>query len=164
MKMKVLKDNYTKSNINETIENTKPYPRKILCEYCGSELEYEETDLRIGFLGCAHLDCPLCGRANMIEDNENTITLTKDNVEFPAHFWHTSTQTGASDCCNNEEVRKDINRAIDYFRRNKNEYTWYTCCGNRYVNVYRCDGDESYEVTVSNNYYETSIPFEEEDY
>ena len=162
--MKVLKDNYTKSNINEVVENTKQYPRKMLCESCGSELEYEAIDLRIGFLGCAYLDCPLCGRENMIEENENTITLTKENVEFPAHFWHSSTETGAVDCCNNEEVREAINRAIDYFRKNKNEYSWYSCCGNLYVSVNRCDGDEEYWVVVSNNHYETHIPFEKEDY
>ena len=112
--MKVLKDNYTQSNINETIENTKPYPRKMICEHCGSELEYEESDLRIGFLGCVHLDCPLCDGENMIEENENTITLTKNNVEFPTHFYHTSKETGAVDCCNNETVKNAINQAIDY--------------------------------------------------
>lgn len=162
--MKVLKDNYTKPNINEATENTKPYPRKIICEHCGSELEYEKSDLRIGFLGCAYLDCPLCNGDNMIEDNENTITLTKDNIKFPVHFWHTSKETGAVDYCNHEEVKKAVYRAIDYFRKNKNEYFWYTCCGNLYVGVNRYDGDENYWVIVSNNYYETYIPFEREDY
>ena len=162
--MKVLKDNYTVSNIDETIENTKPYPRKLTCEYCGSELEYEESDLRIGFLGCAYLDCPLCEGENMIEENENTITLTKDNVEFPAHFWHTSKENGASDCCNSSTVKNAIQRAIKYFRENKDEHHWFTAYGNLYVDVIRYEGDETYEVVVTNNYYETSIPFEREDY
>lgn len=162
--MKVLKDNYTKSNIDETIENKNPYPRKIICEECGSELEYEESDLRVGFLGCAFLDCPLCGYNNMIEDNEKTITLTRDNVEFPVHFHHTSKETGAVDCCNNEEVKKCIHKAINYFRNNKDEYSWFTCYGDLYICVYRYDGDEDYWVVVSNNYYETHIPFEDEDY
>ena len=162
--MKVLKDNYTKSNFNEYIAIAKSYPRKLICEHCGSELEYEESDLRMGFLGCAFLDCPLCGGDNMLEENEKTITLTKDNVEFPIHFWHTCKETGAVDCCSNEEVKNAINKAINYFRKNKNEYHWYTCIGNLYVSVNRYDGDECYEVTVSNNYYETSIPFEAGDY
>lgn len=162
--MKVLKDNYTQSNIDEAAENTKPYPRKMICEHCGSELEYEESDLRVGFLGCAYLDCPLCDGENMIEENENTITLTKDNVEFPAHFWHTSKETGAVDCCNNEAVKNAINRAINYFRANKDEYHWFTATGNLYVDVSRYEGDESYEVVVTNNYYDTFIPFESDDY
>lgn len=161
--MKVLKDNYTKSNINRTIENAKPYPRKIICEECGSELEYEKTDLRIGFLGCAFVDCPCCGRDNLIED-EDGITLTKDNVEFPTHFAHTSKENGAVDCCNNEEVKNAIHKAIDYFRNNKNEFYWFTAHGNLYIGVSRWDGDETYEVVVTNNYYETYIPFEREDY
>jgi hypothetical protein len=162
--MKVLKDNYTKSNIDETVENATLYPRKMICEHCGSELEYEKSDLRIGFLGCAHLDCPLCNGENMIEENENTITLTKNNVEFPTHFWHTSKETGAVDCFNNEEVKRCINNAIDFFRKNKNEYSWFCCYGNLYMEVRRWEGDENYEVVVSNNYYDTYIPFESEDY
>ena len=45
--MKVLKDNYT-----EIIsEQTNDYPKKIVCEDCHSELEYDESDLRIGTYG-----------------------------------------------------------------------------------------------------------------
>ncbi len=162
--MKVLKDNYTKSDIDESIKSTKPYPRKIVCDGCGSELEYEEADLRIGALGCVYLDCPLCNRDIMIEDSEKDVALTRDNVEFPVHFFHTSKETGAVDCCNNKEVKKCINDAIDYFRKNKDEYDWFCYYGNLYINVRRWNGDENYEVVVSNNYYDTYIPFEEEDY
>ena len=118
----------------------------------------------MGFLGCMYLTCPLCKRENMVEENEGCITLTRYNVEFPTHFYHASKETGAADCCNNKEVKKAINNAIDYFRNNKEDYNWYTCYGNLYISVSRYEGDESYEITVSNNYYETSIPFEEEDY
>lgn len=160
--MKVLKDNYTEETYIE--RKIEAYPRFHICDNCGSELEYEKSDLHMGFLGCMHLTCLLCNGENMVEENEDCITLTKDNVEFPAHFYHTSKETGAADCCNNNEVKKSIDRAINYFRENKDEYGWSTCYGNLYVNVSRCQGDESYEITVSNNYYETSIPFEREDY
>ena len=161
--MKVLKDNY---NEIETINDTtiEPYPRSLICERCGSELEYEKSDLRIGFLGCAHIDCPCCGAENMIEDNENNIDLTFNNIKFPNHFWHTSKETGALDVCNTEEIRDRIERAIRYFRNNKNEYDWYSSCGNLYVNVHRYEGDEIYDITISNDFYTTEIPFEEEDY
>lgn len=157
--MKVLVNKCNKAHTKETVKLTK----KLICEYCGSELEYEESDVRIGAFGCACIDCPCCGKDNMLYE-EDGITLTKDNIEFPAHFYHTSKETGAVDCCNNEEVKNDIHRAIDYFRKNKDEYHWFTACGNLYVNVCRYEDDESYEVMVTNNYYETSIPFEREDY
>lgn len=161
--MKVLKDNYNevKTISTKTIE---PYPRYLICEECGSELEYEESDLKMGFLGCMHLDCPLCGCSNMLDDNENNIDLTANNIEFPAHFWHTSKETGAVDRCNAEEIKTEIKRAIEYFRKNKDEFSWFTSSGNLYVGVCRLDGEEAYDVVISNNFYDTLIPFEEEDY
>lgn len=159
--MKVLKDNYNKREQVE--EAIKTYPRKLICDTCGSKLEYEEKDMRIGALGCVFVDCPCCGRDNMIDEEEG-ITLTKDNVEFPMHFFHTSKETGAIDCCNNKEIKKYIREAIKYFREHKNEHDWFTCTGNLYIDVSRWEGDENYWVVVSNNYYDTYIPFEEEDY
>lgn len=162
--MKILKNNYQKTNVEEKTLKIEPYPRKLICEECGSELEYEKADLRMGALGCMYLDCPCCGRENMLEDNENTITLTIDNVEFPTHFWHTSKENGAVDICNNDEVKECIRNAIEYFRKNKKEYAYQTQCGNLFLVVFRWDGDESYEVILSKDYYHTYIPFESEDY
>lgn len=159
--MKVLKDNY---HNEENINSVKRYPRKRICECCGSELEYEKADTNIGAFGCVYIICPLCGADNFIDDGENELTLTRDNVEFPTHFWHTSTETGAVDCCNNEEIKKHICEAIKYFRANKEESHWFTASGNLYVDVSRFDGDECYDVVVTKDYYETSIPFEAADY
>lgn len=157
--MKVLKDNYCKEP--KKIES---YPKKLICESCRSELEYEESDLRMGFLGCVYVDCPVCGRDNMLEENEKSIILTKDNVEFPIHFLHISEKTGAVNNCNNKYIKECIEKAINYFRNNKNEYVWFIECGNLYITVYRNDGDEEYYVTVTNDYYSTYIPFEDKDY
>lgn len=159
--MKVLKDNNKNSKCIR--EDVVKYPRKLICDTCLSELEYEEEDMRTGALGCMFINCPCCGRDNLIDD-ENGITLTVDNVEFPTHFFHTSTETGAVDCCNNESVKKAIKDAIAYFRKHKNEFYWFTATGNLYIGVSKWDGDESYEVVVTNDYYETLIPFEREDY
>lgn len=166
--MKVLKDNYKGNRVKHIEEYVKPYPRKLICENCQSELEYEESDMRMGAFGCMYLDCPLCGCDNMLEDNENSIILTVDNIEFPVHYFHTSKETCAVDCCNNEEIKKYIRTAIDYFREHKYDeeppYDWMTMTGNLYINVHRYSGDEEYAITISNDYYHMSIPFEEEDY
>lgn len=160
--MKVLKNNFEVVT-NSTVD--KPYPRIYICESCESELEYEESDLRMGEYGYMHLECPCCHHDNMIEDNENNITLTVDNIEFPIHFHHVSKETGAVDCCNNTSVKNYLQKAIKYFRKNKDAYDygcWIT--GNFYIHVHRYEGDEQYTVTVSNDFYEIDIPFEEADY
>lgn len=160
--MRVLKNNCEANNI----ENIKvePYPRELICEHCGSVLEYDESDLYIGAWGCVHLDCPCCGEDNMLDTHEKNITLTKDNIQFPIHFHHCCVENGAIDCCNNERVREFINNGINYFRKNKNEYSWNCATGNLCVYISRYDGDEMYDVVVTNNYYSMDIPFEKEDY
>ena len=158
--MKVLKNNY---NYNENIfKSEESYPKNILCSDCGSELEYEKSDLRIGAFGCCLLDCPLCGCEIVCDDIE--MILTKDNVEFPTHFWHTSVENGAVDNCDNYNVKTSIERGIDYLRKNKDEYYWMSECGSLHVSIYKWDGDRQYEVLVTNDYYSTYIPFENVDY
>ena len=161
--MKVLKD--TSNGVKHIIDEVKnKYPIKLVCEKCESEMMYDESDIEIGEHGCAVVVCPCCGYANYLDDGEHDIDLTVNNVEFPKHFHHTCVETGAVDCCNNEEVKKCIKKAIDYFRANKNEYDWFTEYGNLYVDVKRWEGDEVYSVIVSTDYYETDIKFEEQDY
>lgn len=164
--MKVLKNNFNEplNEINEVIYKFEPYPRSITCEECGSELEYDKSDMRMGMYGCNFIDCPLCGYDNMLEDNEYNIALTKDNVQFPVHFHHSSKETGAKDICNNTHIKECIKEAIEYFRTDKNEFVYLTSAGNTSVFVFKFDDDEDYEVFVCPDFYTTYIPFEQEDY
>lgn len=165
--MKVLKDNYTNfTDIKvEHKQIVKPYPRECVCENCGSILEYDESDIRMGAYGVMGLECPLCGEDNLLDDNENNIVLTKDNIEFPIHFHHVCKENGAVDCCDNAHVKEYINKAINYFRIHKDEYDYGGhITGNLYVNVHRWSGDELYEINISNDFYSMEIPFESEDY
>ena len=162
--MKILKNNYTNTEIEERARKINPYPRKHICEECRSELEYEAADLRMGALGCMYLDCPCCGYDNMLEENEGTITLTVDNIEFPTHFFHTSKENGAVDCCDNDSVKGEIRRGIDFLRNHREQSDWMTAYGNLHIDITRHNGDENYVIFVSNNYYETYIPYEEIDY
>lgn len=163
--IKIIKNNYKNSDISEKVtKRIEPYPRKLICENCESELEYEESDLVMGEYGCVFVDCPICGEHNMLDDNEHSITLTVGNIEFPVHFHHVSKETGAKDRVSIDEVRSEIKRAVDYFRKNKEEYNWHTWSGNLFIMVHRWSGDEQYEVIVSSDFYNMEIPFEEEDY
>ena len=157
--MKILKDNYS---TKEEIE-VKKYPRIITCEHCYSELEYDDTDMHEGALGLMYIDCPLCNGETMIED-EDGVVLTKSNVEFPTHFYHTSVETGAVDCLKNGEIKEYINKGIDFFRANKEEFCWWTATGNLTLFVVKMDGEEEYWVFATGDYYETHIPFQSEDY
>ena len=157
--MKILKDNYT-----EIIsEQTSDYPKNMTCEGCSSELEYDESDFKIGTYGCYYVYCPLCGEGNLIEEKEG-IKLTFDNVEFPTHYWHTCKENGAVDMCNNKKINEWLKQAFAYFKENKDEFSWWTQTGNLRVEVHKFDGDKYYEILVTNNFYTTEIEFEHDDY
>ena len=163
--MKVLKNNFNEmESLVTTATKIKPYPRKLTCDECGSELEYEKSDLRMGEYGYMFIDCPLCGYGNMLEDHELSIKLTKDNIEFPTHFHWFSKEAKAVDVCNNEYVKNNIKRAIGHFRTHDDEWYWYTGTGNTMIFVHKLDGDEEYDIYVTPDYYEMTIPFEKEDY
>lgn len=162
--MKILKDNYTtNTNFNSGKVEVESYPRKIICEQCGSELEYKKSDIITGALGCSCLNCPLCKYVNFLDDEEGVI-LTIDNIEFPIHFWHTSKEDGAADKCNTDEIRKELKNAIEYFRKNKDEFAYPYWSGNLFMLVLKYSGDKIYEVYISNDFYNSDIPFQSEDY
>ena len=161
--MKVLKNNYN----NEKVSLKKvilPYPRVCVCDKCKSELSYEESDVYIDEYGAAFVNCPLCDYDNILDNNEKSITLTKDNVQFPTHFCYYSTATDAVNTCTNEYVKEVIRKGIKYLRTYKDDYFYYSGVGNTTVFVFKMSGDEEYQIYVANDYYNTYIPFESCDY
>lgn len=159
--MKILKNNYKTETKKEAEVN--PFPRKLKCEKCGSELEYEKSDISFEAYGCGYVKCPLCEYNNELYGEDENLILTVDNIEFPVHFHHTSLNTGAVDI-SNEKIKKYIEEGINYFRKNKNEFSWLVETGTMHLAMWRMDGDESYEVVVSKDYYSSFIPFEDVDY
>ena len=111
------------------------------------------------------MKCPLCNDSNYLYDEDLEFRLTKDNVQFPKHFHHSSKDNEAVDTCNSEHVEKWIKHGIECIRNSlDDDWAHYTGSGNTMVHIYKHDDDEDYYVCVSHDYYDTYIPFEEEDY
>ena len=144
-------------------QKVKPKVVRTYCDYCNSELEVAEEDIHIGWLGAAFVECPCCGVETMVDELEG-ITLTKDNVRFPVHFYRTNKDLKGVKEIENEEITKEIRHGIDFLRENKKEFSWYITYGDLFVAVFRFEGDEIYSVYVTRDFYNTEIPFEESDY
>ena len=97
-------------------------------------------------------------------DELDGITLTRDNINYPVHFNRTNKDLRNVVEVQKDEVIKEIQRGIDYFRTNKDESYWYSSHGDLFVIIFRYEGDEEYFVLVTRDFYETDIPFEKEDY
>lgn len=159
--MKVLKNNYNMETNKESETNS--FPRKLVCEGCGSELEYNKSDIKFGAFGCGSISCPLCKYKNELYEEDEGLDLTVDNIEFPVHFYHTSLDTGAVDI-SDEKIKDYIRKGIDYFRENKNESSWFVETGTMFLAMWRMEGDKAYDVVVSKDHYSSFIPFEDVDY
>ena len=158
--IKVIQNNFNKINSNKPVS---PSTIHTFCEHCDSELEFTKDDTHIGWLGAAYITCPCCGNESMVVELDG-IALTKDNIEFPVHFLRCNKGMRYVKEVSNEEVVKEICKGIEYFRKNKDEYYWYTSRGDLFMILFRYAGDEEYFVVVTKDFYETYIPFEGEDY
>ena len=156
--MKVLKNNCI-----ENVKKNTPEKITIECDKCGSELEITKEDTHIGWLGAAFVTCPCCGEDTMVDDIEG-ITLTKDNIKFPVHFLRTNKELRNVTEVTSDKIVKEIRNGIEYFRKNKDAYDWYTSYGDLFIIMYKYDEDKDYFVVVTKDFYETNIPFEREDY
>lgn len=155
--MKIIKNN---ANLNDMIDEEKEkskFPIKAKCENCSSEIELEESDLGVGEFGLYKFTCPCCGKESYLD---NGITLTKDNVRFPQHYFNYSGGINVKD----DEINRLVKVCIQYLRDNKDKYNTHAEIGNSFINVTRYDGDETYDIQVAKDYYSTEIPFEKEDF
>ena len=158
--IKVIQNNFNKINSNKPVS---PSTIHTFCEHCDSELEFTKDDTHIGWLGAAYITCPCCGNESMVDELDG-ITLTKDNIEFPVHFQRCNKGMKHVKEVSNEEIVNEVRNGIEYFRKNKDEYYWYTSRGDLFMILFRYAGDEEYFVVVTKDFYETYIPFESEDY
>lgn len=158
--MKILKDNY---NVVKALEEKEPDSIITCCDQCGSELEISPEDMYVGWLGAMHCICPCCGEETMVEQAKG-ITLTKDNVRFPQHYIRTATSVRNTVELKNEEIDKKVRIGVEYLRQHKDEYYWFIRIMDTFIIVFNLSDDNSYNVVVSKDFYETDIPFTKEDY
>lgn len=133
---------------------------QVECEGCKSVLEIEREDVRNGPLGQTCVTCPLCDSIVYLEDEDLDINLTSDNIVFPDHFFDSE---GGKDI-SPDEIKACIKQAVKWFRKNPDAYTWTTECGNMFLMVQNYSGDENYYVVVSKRYWDSFIPYEQEDF
>lgn len=145
------------------------FPIKATCEHCGSIIELEsENDFHEGYLGMMYFKCPCCKKEACVDHPDLDKKVTIDNLNFPDNFWHFDSTDGDGVHVQDKEVTDYIKEAILRLRKNRfdDDYgdTFYTGTGDTFVYVKRYPGDEEYMVVVAQNYYQTEIPFELEDY
>ena len=130
-------------------------PNIIECTGCKVKLEYDVADIQVGAYGCAYVECPKCGELIFIDSEVHSITLTKDNIQFPQHFWETGPNAvNLSDRKINQYVRE----CIDALEKREENYGEYALTGSGNTMVFAVKYEDEYAIYVTKGYYESSIP------
>lgn len=148
------------NNKDESITKENPkFPMRVICEHCESEVEVDENDVRVGEFGLYKFTCPVCGKESFIDDEG--LTLTTENLKFPDHYHGSFNGVNIS----NEEIDKMVKECIETLRNSndKNFYSTSIETGDTHIGVSRYDGDQVFNVVISKDYYETYVPFTNED-
>ena len=127
------------------------FPFITKCEYCGTELELDESDVHIGSYGLYDYICPCCNMKNKLDEG---IDLNKDNLQFPIHYYSFENGKEVQD----EKIDKWVKKGIEYLEEHTDEYLYCTGTGNSKVFVQKLEGDNVYSITMCRDYYEVEIP------
>src|SRR5574344_224645 len=136
---------------NETKSIPSIFPIKAKCEYCNAELEVDKEDAHIGEYGLYDYIYPCCNMKNTIDDG---IDLTKDNLQFPIHYYSFNDGKDIPD----EKINKWVKVCIEKLEEDKESYISWTGTGNTKVFVQKFEKDNEYSITVCKGYYEVEIP------
>lgn len=124
--------------------------KRVTCYNCKSELEITNDDLEVGKYGLKYFVCPCCGECSYIEEDEDSVTLTEDNLNFPQHYDNFKKENVSDDMIN-KLVKKSIEQLK--YEQVGNYVTRET--GNVFVEVFKYE--DGYDIIVAKNYYETHI-------
>ena len=126
------------------------YPKRVFCDECGAELEYDKEDVHIGWMGCEYVTCPACDGETMVGECRVQLPAWK------ATFHHTSTETGAVDI-EDVKIKEYVDKAVKSLCSEKwkpGEF-YATTTGN--LLVMGIKWEDGIDIYVTKDYWEDSI-------
>ena len=94
--MKVIKKNEVE---------TSEYPKRIVCEHCGTELEYDKDDEFVGLWGMKCITCPECNEDCFVSDHR------VEPPNWKATFDHTNSDSAVA--IDDEEIQEMVDKCYE---------------------------------------------------
>lgn len=130
------------------------YPKRHVCDECGAELEYDEKDVHIGWMGCEYVTCPACDKETMVNDQR---------VHPPAWtvtFHHTSAETGAVDI-EDIKIKEYVDKVVKSLCSEKWKPGEFYIARTGNLLVLGTKWEDSVDIYVTKDYWEDSIATED---
>lgn len=135
--MKVIKKNEVE---------TSEYPKRIVCDHCGAELEYDRDDEFVGLWGLKCVTCPECNEDCFISDHR------VEPPNWKTTFDHTNSNSAVA--IDDEEIQEYIDKC--YARLTSDEWK----SGDHYLTgsgdtmIFGVKYEDEIRVFVTRDYYE----------
>lgn len=129
----------------DTIEKSE-YPKRIVCDHCGAELEYDADDEFVGRWGMKSITCPEC---------EEEIFVSEHRVEPPcwrASFDHINTKNATY--VEDSRIQDFIDECYKYLMSDKVSSGNFYMTGSGDILVFGVRTEDTIEVYVTRDYYE----------
>ena len=130
-------------NRNETKEAD--YPKRIICDHCGAELEYDKDDEFVGQWGMRSVSCPECMGDVFVSDHRI------EPPNWKATFDHVNSATEKE--LKNEEIQEYIDNCYKFLMNEAKPGDFYmTGSGDTMVFGFRYE--DTVDLYVTRDYYE----------
>lgn len=134
--MKVIKKNEVE---------TSEYPKRIVCDHCDAELEYDKDDEFIGLWGMKCITCPECNEDCFISDHR------VEPPNWKVTFDHINSATAKE--LKNEDIQEYIDNCYKYLMNEAKPGDFYmTGSGDTMVFGFRYE--DTVDLYVTRDYYE----------
>lgn len=124
------------------------YPKRIICDNCGAELEIDEADVHIGCYGLEYVTCPECDKKTAVNDCRSMPPT------FPTTFYHFEEGVDTK-VLTDEETQNLVDEIAKYKDKLKPCEFVSTSAGDTKVFAEKFEDD--FVITVAKNYWEDSI-------
>ena len=132
-------------------------PERIICDSCGSELEYLTDDIACGTHFC-YVTCPVCGKDILLDDKKGEHHIPVYPAEGDKDFYFFADGADVA----NDEINDRINAmckefaALEKGSEERNTFVHVYATGNTFIFAVAIDDGECLEIYVSKDYAEAS--------
>ena len=121
------------------------YPKRIICDHCGAELEYDRDDEFVGLWGMKYITCPECMKDVFVSDHR------VEPPNWKATFDHINSATAKE--LKNEDIQEYIDSCYKYLMNEAKPGDFYmTGSGDTMVFGFRYE--DTVDLYVTRDFYE----------
>ena len=135
--MKVIKKNEVE---------TSEYPKRIVCEHCGAELEYDKDDEFVGLWGMKCITCPECNEDCFVSDHR------VEPPNWKVTFDHTNSDSAVA--IDDEEIQEYIDKCYAKLTSDEWKPGDHYLTGSGDMMIFGVKYEDEIRVFVTRDYYE----------